>query len=718
MADARELRGSMMSSTMARKAWNNLVDVARDRGHRPATDLAYTFLSGDGTEETLTMGELDERAQALAATIQAKGLTGQPIVLLFPPGIDYIVGFWACLYAKAVAVPAYPPDPKQLDRTLPRLGGILRDSGAKAILTTPAISVLAKSILNRRLGIDDVTWLTSRMAGVADDWVPPRIAREDLAFLQYTSGSTGEPRGVMISHGNLLENADMIADSMSVEKGLSGILWLPPYHDMGLIGGIIQPIVSSVAILLMSPLDFMSRPLRWLSVISRRRLQASGGPNFAYDLCARRVNAKEKVGLDLSSWNLAFTGAEPIRSNSLRRFAEEFAECGFKPEAFYPCYGLAEATLFVTGTERAKPPTVRVFDRERLGRGEVRDARSLSSVELVSVGRAGAGLQVRIVDPETHEFCEPDRVGEIWVEGPSVGLGYWRREEETQQTFQACLRGQGEGPGFLRTGDVGFFRDGELFVVGRIKDLVIVNGVNYYPGDIEAVADHAHPAIRVGSTAAVGLDGPDGEVLGIVAEAKTDRGAELEKAAAAIRAEVTRVIGIAPEVIAFIPRRALPKTSSGKVRRSATREALLDRSLPTYAVFDGRESHLGDASELAAQNTAEQQRAALARLGPEERERVLTALVLEALREVKQGVAESAGLDTSVTDLGLDSLNVVELLAEMEERSGAVLPMERLARGATIRELVHAISDVLDRETSEPHSPSNEAPGLERDRPW
>jgi acyl-CoA synthetase (AMP-forming)/AMP-acid ligase II/acyl carrier protein len=686
---------------MARTELNNLVEAAHDRGRRPATDLAYTFLSGDRSEDTLTMGELDERARALAATIQDRGLEGQPIVLLFPPGIDYIVGFWACLYAKAIAVPAYPPDPKQLDRTLPRLGGILRDSGAKAILTTATIRLLAESIFKRALGIKDVSWLTTRMAVAAGDWKPPRITRDDLAFLQYTSGSTGEPKGVMITHGNLIANTDMITAGMSVEKGLSAILWLPPYHDMGLIGGIIQPIISSVNILLMSPLDFISRPLRWLSVISRRRLQASGGPNFAYDLCARRITATQKATLDLSSWDLAFTGAEPIRSNSLRRFAEEFAECGFKAEAFYPCYGLAEATVYVTGAERRTPPTIRAFDREKIGRGEVRDARSLSSVEVVGVGRPGAGLDVRIVDPDTLEPCEADRVGEVWVSGPSVGAGYWKRDEETQHTFNARLAHSTDGPAFLRTGDLGFLKDGELFVVGRLKDLVIVNGTNYYPQDIETIADHAHPAIRSGSTAAIGVDRPTGEVLGLVAEVNTDRREDLEAAAIALRAEVTRGVGIAPTIIAFIPRRALPKTSSGKVRRRAAREGLLDGTLPTCAVFDDGQAPAPAASpEVPSLDAAGQQRLAILRLPPEERERAITAIVFDGLREVKPSAVDAANLDTPVTELGLDSINVVELLAEMEERSGVVLPMDRLARGATIRELVRAIADALVADTS------------------
>lgn len=676
---------------MAPSGWQNLVDVVRDRSHRPASDLAYTFLNSDQTQDALTMGELDERARGLAAALQTSGLTDQPVILLFQPGIDFIVGFWACLYARAIAVPAYPPDPNQLDRTMPRLESILGDSGARSILTSSAIEELARPIFDSRLNIR-VAWLNPGRAGSPEDWQPPTIAREDLAFLQYTSGSTGEPKGVMVSHGNLLDNAAMIAGSMAINRGLRSVLWLPPYHDMGLIGGVIQPIISSVSITLMSPVDFISRPLRWLSLISRERLQVSGGPNFAYELCARRINARDKASLNLSSWTLAFSGAEPVRSGSLRRFSEAFAACGFRSEAFYPCYGLAEATLFVTGGERGAAPTVRAFDRQLLGAGQVRDARSLSSAELVGVGRPGTGVHVRIVDPETHEPCPPDRIGEIWVQGPNVALGYWKRDEETERTFHAHLRGHESGPGFLRTGDLGFLLDDELFVVGRIKDLLIVNGTNYYPEDIEAVADRAHPAIREGSTAAIGVDRPDGEVLAIVAEAKTGKQEELEKAATAIRAEVTRAIGIAPEVIAFVPRRALPKTSSGKIRRGVVRQALLDGSLATHAVFDAGD---GDRGLPAPAVSGVPDPATLAALPAEERDRVLTALVMDALRAVKKSAGASVGLDTAVTDLGLDSLDVVELLAEMEERSGTLLPMERLTRGATIRELVQAISDAL-----------------------
>jgi acyl-CoA synthetase (AMP-forming)/AMP-acid ligase II/acyl carrier protein len=688
---------------MATSEWNSLVDVARDRAEHHPTDRVITFLKGDTDEDTLSLAEVDERARELAATIQARELGGERVLLLFPPGLDYVIGFWACLYAKAVAVPAYPPDPKQLDRTLPRLAGIIRDSGAKAILTTQAIRLLAQPILKLRLGLTGLAWLTTKRTGEAADWVPPHFSRDDLAFLQYTSGSTGEPKGVMVSHGNLLENAALIADALALNPQKTGLLWLPPYHDMGLMAGVVQPVVSHMNLFLMSPLDFISRPVRWLNMISRHRIWGSGGPNFAYDLCIRRIGAKEKASLDLSSWQLAFTGAEPIRSGTLRRFAEEFASCGFRPESFYPCYGLAEATLFVSGSDLTAAPTVRTFDRDRLARGEAADARSLSSVEIVGVGRPGRSLEMRIVDPETSTPCADDRVGEIWVAGPSMGQGYWGREEESEQTFRARLSGQGEGAqGFMRTGDLGFVSGGELFIAGRIKDTVIVNGANYYPQDIEAVVDHAHDAIRAGRTAAFGVDRPEGEVLGTVSETRTDRREELEEAAAAIRQKVTRAVGIAPEVIAFIPRRTLLMTSSGKVRRRAVRDALLDKSLPTYVVFDrwpsGGAEEPGRAAERA-EAAAALERAALVRLRPEEREQRLVAMVAEAVREVHHDAPAAPAPDTRVADLGLDSVQVVELLAAMEEQLGVVLPMERLAHGVTIRELVAAISEELDRDT-------------------
>lgn len=681
---------------MEPKGWDNLVEVVQDRAHRSPAEPAYSFLSGDHKEETLTLEQLDRRARALAGAIQQRGLAGRNILLLTPPGLDFVVGFWGCLYAKAVAVPTYPPDQKQLGRTLPRLTGVARDCGAAAILSTPEIELTARPILEHALGIRDLIWLTTETDEREGGWSPPKIAREDLAFLQYTSGSTGEPKGVMVSHGNLLENANTIASTMNVHAGMRGVLWLPPYHDMGLIGGIIQPMVSSLSILLMSPLDFITRPLRWLNLISSRRLEASGGPNFAYDLCARRITPKQKAALDLSCWKLAFTGAEPVRSSTLRRFVAEFAECGFRPEAFYTCYGLAEATLFVSGAERGKEPSVRLLDRDRIGRGEVAETSSLPSLEIVGAGRPGDGIELRIVDPETHEACQPDRVGEIWVAGPSVGQGYWGRALESCQTFRARLRGQKQGPDFLRTGDLGFLRGGEVFVVGRIKDMVIVNGANYYPQDIEAIADQAHEAIRIGSTAAISIDRPEGEVLGIVAEAHSDRRAELEEVAAAIRSKVTAAIGIAPEVIALIPRRTLPKTPSGKVCRNATRKALMDGSLPTYSVFDARKAR--DEPEMNERDAARQQRSALARLGAEERQQALTALVMEAISEVKPSAVGEAEPDTPVARLGLDSIHVVELLAELEERSGVVLPMEELVRGTTIRELVQAICRELDRE--------------------
>ena len=672
--------------------WNNLVEVACDRAASAPGDLACNFLSGTDKEDKLTLADLDLCARALAAAIQSKGLAGERTLLLMPPGLDFIIGFWACLYAKTVAVPTYPPDLKQLDRALSRLAGILRDSGAKAVLTTSQVKTTTNPVVEQTLGISDLVWLTPEDALAVGDWRPSAIARDDLALLQYTSGSTGHPKGVMISHGNILENTSIIAKAMKLSAGLQGVLWLPPYHDMGLIGGIIQPIISRIPIFLMAPVDFITRPLRWLTLISNRRLQATGGPNFAYDLCARKITAKQKANLDLSSWELAFTGAEPVRSTTLRSFAEEFAVCGFRSEAFFPCYGMAEATLFVSGGERGKQPTVCLVDRDGIGRGEVSAKNSLSSVEVVGLGQPGFGVEVRIVDPDSKRVTTPDRIGEVWVAGPSVGQGYWGRPQESEQTFRARPLGYEDGPPFLRTGDLGFVRNGELFIVGRMKDMIIVNGVKYHPEDIEAVADQSHETIRFGSTAAICIDGVAGDTLAIVAEAQTSQLSELNEAAVAIRSRVTAVNGIVPEIVVFIARHTMPKTPSGKVCRNATREALLAKALVLHSVFDWREGRRKVTGEDGGNQAARRQlQMALARLAPAARKQALTNLVIDAVMAVKPIPAQAAKLDVPVANFGLDSIHIVELLAELEERSGIILPMEKLVRGVTLGELVEII---------------------------
>jgi acyl-CoA synthetase (AMP-forming)/AMP-acid ligase II len=455
--------------------------------HRPDRKL-FTFLEdGEKEEVHLTYSELDRKARAIAALLQSFVSPGERALLLYPPGLDYISAFFGCLYAGVVAVPAYPPDPSRLDRTLPRLEAILADVQVTVVLTTTPILSLAEFLFDQAPDLGTLQWMATDTVvnGMEYSWRESKITPRNLAFLQYTSGSTRAPKGVMVSHGNLMVNSAVIARAFSIATRDRAVLWLPPYHDMGLIGGILQPIFSGIHCILMSPISFLQKPLRWLQAISHYKATVAGGPNFGYDLCVRKTTPEQRAGLDLSSWTMAFTGSEPVRPETLSRFAAAFEPCGFQMCAFYPCYGLAESTLFVTGGFRSEEPVLCPVQSTALKQNQVvlAELSGESSQTLVGCGHTLTEHKVEIVHPDLLTRCPSGQLGEIWVSGPSVALGYWNQLEETDFTFRAYLADTGEGP-FLRTGDLGFQKDGELFVTGRIKDLIIIRGRNHYPQDI------------------------------------------------------------------------------------------------------------------------------------------------------------------------------------------------------------------------------------------
>ncbi|HWN44200.1 MAG TPA: fatty acyl-AMP ligase, partial [Thermoanaerobaculia bacterium] len=438
-------------------AQESFIDVVRERAGRLGERCAFTFLGdGDTPTERLTYAEVDRKARSIAADLQRRGAQGERVLLLFPPGLDFVTAFLGCLYAGAVAVPAYPPSP---GRGTGRLRSLLEDAKPRLALTTPPLLPRVEREVEGAVALEGL---------LPEDWRPPAVGPDSLAFLQYTSGSTSTPKGVRVTHGNLIANERAIQHAFGQSEESVVVGWLPLYHDMGLIGNVLQPLWCGATCVLMSPLSFLQRPRRWLEAIGRFRGTTSGGPDFAYSLCVRKIPPAEREGLDLSSWRVAFNGAEPVRAATLDAFAEAFAPCGFHREAFYPCYGLAEATLFVSGGDPEVAPRV--------------------SGNLVSCGRAWPGERITVVDPETGRELPAGEEGEICVSGPSVADGYWE--------------GESFG-GFLRTGDLGRLdEDGELFVTGRLKDLIVVRGRNIYPHDVERTAEESHPALRPGGGAA------------------------------------------------------------------------------------------------------------------------------------------------------------------------------------------------------------------------
>lgn len=590
-----------MSNSTPSITCSTLVELLRWRAQEQADQLAYTFLvDGESQTESFTYAELDQHARVIAARLQQMPVEGARALLLYPPGREFIAAFFGCLYAGVIAIPVYPPDPANFDRTLPKLVAITRDAQPIAVLTNAMILSMADTIAAQVPEFRSAQWIaTDRLpnAGAAD-WRMPTITERTLAFLQYTSGSTASPKGVMVSHGNLLHNEAQIQHAMELDERCVLAGWLPLYHDMGLIGNVLQPFFTGFPAVLMSPMSFLQKPIRWLRMISHYRATISGGPNFAYQLCVRKITPEQRATLDLSSWRLAFNGAEPVRAHTLEQFASTFAPCGFRREAFYPCYGLAEATLFVTGGAISAAPVIRHIQAAPLEQGQVvvnpdPDAETHAQV---GCGHTYLGQTIAIVHPDTCTRCSDDQVGEIWIAGPSVTQGYWGRAETTMRTFRAHLIDTEEGP-FLRTGDLGFVTDGELFVTGRIKDLIIINGRNHYPQDIEMAVERCHSAIRPGCCAAFTVERDGQERLVIAAEidrryrpgvdrapngSNSDNARLTDEIVQSIRRAVKEQHDLQVYSVALLRAGSIPKTSSGKLQRFACRAGFLAETLERW----------------------------------------------------------------------------------------------------------------------------------------
>jgi acyl-CoA synthetase (AMP-forming)/AMP-acid ligase II len=551
-----------------------IVEVLQARAAATPDATAFSFLA-DGAEEgpRLTFAQLDGRARAVAAALGDFAGPGDRALLLYAPGLEFIPAFFGCLYAGVVPVPAYPPRPDRLAQSWEALGNITDDCWPTVVLTTRDLAAaLWGAAAAPRLAA--LPWVCTEVVDAArgDAWRGRPPDPGALALLQYTSGSTASPRGVRVTHRNLIHNQHLMREADGPDGRGVGVCWLPLYHDMGLLGGAIQAVFQGVPCVMMSPLGILQRPARWLHAISRYKARISGGPNFAYELCVDRVTDEQKATLDLSGWSVAILGGEPISHRTLDRFAAAFAPCGFRAEAFSPCYGLGEATLFVAG-RRPSAPAVRTVSAAALERGRVAEAEpgSPDGRSFVSCGTPWLDMQLIIVDPDALTTCPPGRVGEIWVSGPSVADGYWGRPEETERTFRAFLRDTGAGP-FLRTGDLGFVADGELYVTGRLKDLLIINGRNHYPQDIEQTVQAVHPALRAGCGAAFETC-RDGRPLLVVVQEVERRSRDLDpgRLLGDVREAVAQRHAVHVHDLLLLEFGGLPKTSSGKVQRHRCR---------------------------------------------------------------------------------------------------------------------------------------------------
>jgi non-ribosomal peptide synthase protein (TIGR01720 family) len=623
-------------------------------------------------------------------------------LLLYPPGLDFIGAYFGCLYAGVVAVPTYPPRRKRRD---PRLVGIALDSQALIALTTSDILADLKRRQAQMPELASLHWLATDSLDhkLASGWQEPAgalaIGRDTLAFIQYTSGSTGTPKGVMVSHGNLLHNSAQIQQGFEYTPNSHGVFWLPLYHDMGLIGGILQIVYGGASVTLMSPVAFLQKPLRWLEAISRYQATISGGPNFAYELCLRRISPQERATLDLSSWQIAFNGAEPVRAETLERFAATFASCGFRRTAFYPCYGMAEATLQVTAGQKNKEPIVKTVQAAALSQNQVltlHDARTGGTARaegqmvrtLVGCGQniiAGqpTSEQLLIVDPDTFTPRPERQVGEIWLQGPSVAQGYWNQPEATEETFNAYLatppqprtfgESTAEGP-FLRTGDLGFVSDGELFITGRLKDLIIIRGRNHYPQDIELTVEQSHEALQPGGGAAFSVEvGGEERLVGVQEVKRTYlRKLVVEEVLEAIRQAVSQAHELQVYGVLLIKPARIPKTSSGKIQRRACRAMFLAGEFDEVTI--GR-SLLADALEEAVVSppAAHPLLTQLMQLDAESRRATLESLLQQQIAQTLHIAPSQLPLEHPLSALGIDSLMMFELKQRLEESFNARL---------------------------------------------
>lgn len=569
-----------------------LVQLLRHQADEAPERVSFRFLAGGEHEQPLTNAALDRQARAIAALLQAHGASGGLAVLIYPPGLEFLAAFWGCQYAGVVAIPAYAPNMGRPERSLPRLRAIVEDARPRVVLTLGEIAAQMRSFCAAIESLGAPQWLpTDGSLGDPEDWHEPALTPTAPAFIQYTSGSTRTPKGVVVTHRNLLRNLACLDAGWDHTPESVLVSWLPHFHDMGLIYGLLQPIFNGCSAVTMSPAVFVHQPLRWLEVITRYRGTHSPAPNFAYELCVRKTTAEERAGLDLSSWRMALNAAEPVRFETMERFATAFAPAGFRWTSFCPGYGLAEATLKVSATPCAAPPALRTVDPVLFAQHRVRllPDEDPAALRLVGSGVPALDTSILIVEPERRVALPPGQVGEIWVGGSSVATGYWGRPDESAATFGATLD-DGTGP-FLRTGDLGFLDDGQLFVTGRLKDLIIIDGRNIYPQDVEQLVEASHPALRPTCSAAFALEVAGREELVVVAEVERQfcsprKAEEAATVAAAIFKAVRRAVAEQIEVsvydVVLLKVGTIPKTSSGKIQRAACREGLSSGELAIW----------------------------------------------------------------------------------------------------------------------------------------
>ncbi|RLD43870.1 MAG: AMP-dependent synthetase [Bacteroidetes bacterium] len=653
---------------------NTYIDVIKNRVKANPNHVVFRFLNdGINENESFSYQQLEIRSKALGTAMQEFAQKGERVLLLFPPGLSYVASLFACFYSGMIAVPAYPP---RRNRSLDRIHTIVEDSGA-------TVSIISRQVFNdieRNFAEDEVLnkihWIVYE--DVADekesDWKPQEILPGDIALLQYTSGSTGQPKGVMITQLNLLYNSEYIRQTFDFDKNSVGVNWLPIFHDMGLIGGVLQAAYLGVLNVGMPPMAFLKNPLNWLKAIEKYKGTTGGGPNFSFDYCIQKTTEEERAALDLSSIKTFYCGAEPVRKPTMESFPEAFEKSGVNPHQMYPVYGMAETTLIVSGGYQHEAPKYLKINATALQENKVllADEKNVKTIELVGCGHAWMETEIEIVDPNTFDRVEKNRVGEIWVSGPTVAKGYWKNEEESERTFGAKIKDENEGS-FLRTGDLGFLHENELYITGRLKDLIIIRGVNFYPSDIELTVQNSESSLKQNSGAAIPITINGEEKLVVVQELEriAMRNVDHNKIINSIRAAISEEHELDVYGIVLIRTGSIPMTSSGKIQRRLTKYGYLNNELNVVAAWKQEE-----ASETVQTRKTEEPTI----------ENIKSWLTNWIVRN-QHFRAEEIDANKNIMSYGIDSLAAVTLESEISQQFGFQWHVSSFMLNPTINKL-------------------------------
>lgn len=647
--------------------YSTLIELLNARAHCQPHDIAFIFLQdGDGDELRITYAELHRSAVTIAAYLQTITRFGDRALLIYPSGLEFICAFLGCIYAGILPVPVQAP---RVSRGFAALQAIIHNAEPTTILTDSNLAIFVKN----NLSLYTVIATDTLAEAYYDQWMPPVVSEKHIAFLQYTSGSTGLPKGVMVSHENILHNQSMIKAAFQHDQHSIIVGWLPFYHDMGLIGNMLQPIYIGRPCIFMQPMAFLQNPFLWLQAVSRYRATTSGGPSFAYELCLKKITSEQRDTLDLQSWTTAFNGAEPVKGEVLVRFSDYFSACNFKQSAFLPCYGMAEATLFITGGGKVARPVMQDFEQKSLEENKVllhTANASQMGITVVGCGQITPEQHVAIVSPHTFEECSNQEIGEIWVSGASIAQGYWNNPAATEETFRAQLQVSDQRQ-YLRTGDLGFIYEKELFIVGRLKDLIIIRGRNYYPQDIEQQVETSHFSLKPNCGAAFSVDIEGEEQLIIVHEIERShiRTLNVKAVLSAIRKSVTNYFDLTIHTILLLKTGQIPKTSSGKVKRRQCKLNFLNHSFQIVgSSFDQYDSNISSSDILDLAETMQGQ-------------------FMRCLSTILKIKPSDMDMTQSLNSSGIDSLLAVDLKNHLKQQMGVDWPLVRFLQDETIEQL-------------------------------